>query len=47
MTNRLAVIMGAVIAALVLADLFLARGSNLLFLAQRFFELIEYIAFWR
>lgn len=47
MTNRLALILGACILALLLSDRFLNDGTYSLFLARKLTELIEYIAFWR
>ena len=47
MTNSIALILGMVLAACVAADAFLNDGMVLLFLARKFLELIEWIAFWR
>ncbi len=47
MTNRLAIILVLMIIAAVTADIMLYDARNLLFLGQKFFELIEWIAFWR
>ncbi len=47
MTNQLALILGAIIAALIGVDLLLFDGAYLLFLAKKLFWLIDYIAFWR
>lgn len=47
MSNRLAVILALMIAAAILADQVLAGGDNLLFLARKFADLTEYMAFWR
>jgi hypothetical protein len=46
MSNRIALILIALIAAYVAADLVFGWGS-LLFLAKKLTDLIEWIAFWR
>lgn len=46
MTNRIAFIFGAIIVALVLVDVL--RGSeNIVFLARKFLEFLDWLAFWR
>ncbi len=47
MTNTLALILGALLLGAVAADSFLNDGQALLFLAKKFTELIEWVAFWR
>ncbi|MGR3435494.1 MAG: hypothetical protein ACU0CO_11505 [Shimia sp.] len=47
MTNRLATIFAALIVGLILLDLILAGGANMLFLLKRMMELIAWMAFWR
>ena len=47
MTNQLAIIMGALILLLVGLDVVLWGAENLLFLAKKFLELTEWVAFWR
>ncbi|WP_203564892.1 hypothetical protein [Aliiroseovarius sp. PrR006] len=47
MTNQLAIILGAVILLLVGLDIVVWGGENLLFLAKKFLELTEWVAFWR
>ena len=47
MTNRLALILGAIIVALIALDLFLTGGEGLVFLGKKIFEFVEYLAFWR
>lgn len=47
MTNTLAVILGAMIATALLADAIFTGGNNILFLAKKFTEFTEWIAFWR
>jgi hypothetical protein len=45
-TNRIALVLGLVLAALIAADLALGLGG-LLFLARRFLVLLDWIAVWR
>ncbi|SEM84404.1 hypothetical protein SAMN05216227_100392 [Pseudorhodobacter antarcticus] len=47
MTNTLAIWLGFVIVAAVLADIILNSGGALLFLLRRFAVFIEYLSFWR
>lgn len=47
MTNRLAVILFALVAAAIVADLALNQGRALLFLGKELFEFLDWIAFWR
>ncbi|WP_167767014.1 hypothetical protein [Jannaschia formosa] len=47
MTNRIALGLALLIAALVLADVLLNDGEALFFLARRMLRLIELVAFWR
>lgn len=47
MTDRIALYIGALIVIAILADLLLAGGGNLHFLAKKGLEFIEWIAFWR
>lgn len=46
MTNTLAIILAALIAAAIAADLLLGLGASL-FLARRFADLVEWMSFWR
>jgi hypothetical protein len=46
MTNRLALILGLLILGFVGADLLFDWGATL-FLARRFADLLEWLAFWR
>jgi hypothetical protein len=46
MTNRIALVLAVLILALVAADLALDWGGTL-FLARRFADLVEWLAFWR
>ncbi|WP_300029505.1 hypothetical protein [uncultured Roseobacter sp.] len=47
MTNRIAILLGVIIVALALLDLFVLSGAGLLFLGRRLSDLIEWLAFWR
>lgn len=47
MTNTIAVYLAVVLALAIGLDLMLNDGIALLFLAQRFLRLVEWVAFWR
>lgn len=47
MTNRIALVLGLIIAAAIVADAMVYGNQHLIFLAKKFAELIEWIAFWR
>ena len=47
MTNQIAIALGVMILAATCLDMFAFGGSNLLYLARKFAELIEWVAFWR
>ena len=47
MTNRIALWLGLILIAGALADYALNDGAALFFLARKFLELIEWVAFWR
>lgn len=47
MTNSIAIPLGALILIGIVADVFLTGGANLLFLARKFTEFTNWIAFWR
>ena len=47
MTNQIAIGLGIVIVAAICGDLFVTGGDNLIFLAKKFDEFLEWIAFWR
>ncbi|MGR3495311.1 hypothetical protein [Citreimonas sp.] len=47
MTNRLALILGALVLAAIGADIALQDGRALLFLARKLLVLIDWMAFWR
>ncbi|MBV7379267.1 hypothetical protein [Maritimibacter dapengensis] len=47
MTDRIAIYLGLIIAALIALDLFLRNGATLVFLGKEMFEFLEWLAFWR
>ncbi|WP_283646271.1 hypothetical protein [Marinovum algicola] len=47
MTNRIAVYLGLAILAAITAVYVLSGTENFLFLAKKFLELLEWVAFWR
>lgn len=47
MTDKIALYVGLLIAALIGIDLIFMGGANLYFLARKGMEFIEWIAFWR
>ncbi|WP_212769810.1 hypothetical protein [Thalassovita mangrovi] len=47
MTNQIAIGLGLVIVAFIGGDLALTGGDNMLFLARKFADLLEWLAFWR
>lgn len=47
MTNSIAFVLGLFILAAILGDVVLTGADNLLFLAKKFMEFLEWIAFWR
>jgi hypothetical protein len=47
LTDRIALILGILIVALGALDLFANGGGVLFFLARKFVDLVEYLAFWR
>ncbi|SDN87992.1 hypothetical protein SAMN05216196_102420 [Lutimaribacter pacificus] len=47
MTNQIAIGLGLSILAAIGIDAFACDGANLLFLAKKGLELIEWLAFWR
>lgn len=47
MTNKIAIWLGLFLVLAVAADLLLFGGDNLLFLAKKLFELLDWVAFWR
>ncbi len=47
MTDRIALVLGFLIAAAIAADLLLNGGMALLFLARKTVALVDYVVFWR
>ena len=47
MTNQLAFWLGLIIMVALGLDVFLYGTENLLFLSKKFYDLIEWLAFWR
>ena len=47
MTNRLAIILGSFLVAALVIDMILFGTEHVIFLAKKFTELIEWVAFWR
>ena len=47
MTDRIALFLGVALIGLIIADLTANGGEALLFLMRKFFEFIEFLAFWR
>lgn len=47
MTNRIAIVLGVIITALLVLDNLFGDGNNTLFLMRKFADLIEWLAFWR
>jgi hypothetical protein len=47
MTNKIALFLGSVIVVAVLLDIIFNGGASLLFLARKFADFLEWIAFWR
>ncbi len=47
MTNRIALILGLILAALIAFDVVLHDGRTMIFLSKKLIELLEWIAFWR
>ena len=47
MTDRLALVLGLIIAAALAVDLFVYGSAHMIFLGKKLFELMEWMAFWR
>jgi len=47
MTNRIAIVLGLLILAALAFDVLSNDHAGVLFLARKFIDLIEYLAFWR
>jgi hypothetical protein len=46
LTNTIALWLGLLIVAAIIADLVLNGGSALMFLARKFLDLVEWVDFW-
>jgi hypothetical protein len=46
-TDRLALILGLILAALIGLDMALTGGETLVFLARKFLNLLDWVEFWR
>ena len=47
MTDRIAFVLAGIILALICVDVLIFGWGHLLFLAKKFADLIEWVAFWR
>ncbi len=47
MTNKIAIALFVIVAGLFAADFWYQGGEGSVFLGKKFFELLEWIAFWR
>lgn len=47
MTNPIAIVLGSLVLAAIIADMMLSGGANLLFLAKKGTDFTEWMAFWR
>ena len=47
MTNRIAIFLGLFLIAAIVLDTMLYGDEHMVFLGKKFFELIEWVAFWR
>lgn len=47
MSNTLAIVLGLLILGLCAVDVFLYGSEHLVFLGKKFYEFIEWVAFWR
>ena len=47
MTDRIALWLAAVLIGLIGADFVFTGGASLLFLARKFLDLMDWVAFWR
>ncbi|WP_169640686.1 hypothetical protein [Roseobacter ponti] len=47
MTNRIAIVLGAVLIALILVDVLFFSAGGIVFLGRRLLDLIDWLAFWR
>ena len=46
-TNRIAIFLGLFLIAAIVLDTMIYGNQHLVFLGKKFFELIEWVAFWR
>jgi hypothetical protein len=46
-TNPIAIVLGILITVAIVVDVMLFGTDHMIFLGKKFFELIEWIAFWR
>ncbi len=47
MTNPIAIVLGLTIVAAIVLDVALFGSEHMIFLGKRFFELLDWVAFWR
>lgn len=47
MTNRIALVLALIITGLIVVDIVLNQGVNVLFLMKKISKLIDWMAFWR
>lgn len=47
MTNKIAFYLGLLITGAIVFDIAVYEGANLIFLARKMLDLMEWIAFWR
>ncbi len=47
MTNRIAIVLGLLIFGAIILDYLFYGTEHLVFLAKKFTELLEWVAFWR
>lgn len=47
MTNPIAIVLGLAIIAAISIDMALFGSEHMIFLGKRFFELLDWVAFWR
>lgn len=47
MTNRIALVLGALLIVLIVLDVLLFGTEHIVFLSKKMFALIEWMAFWR
>lgn len=47
MTDRIALVLGAIIVAAIAGDIVANNGAAIMFLLRKFTDLVEWIAFWR